>query len=151
MQNLTGVFTRCRAFLYSCCCCCVWCFYGRLRHLAISADRTACTRIYSASPLEWRSFEHGCPIMLTPSRPVLATPFHAKRQAGEQHVPSFNVFRYDAAGDRTTNSKVFISSNHPRWYMRHVDTNIFTFCTVSKMVKRSSLSHSVQDISFKMQ
>ncbi len=37
-------------------------------------------------------------IILTPSRPVLATPFYAERQAGEQQVPFFNVFRYDAAG-----------------------------------------------------
>ncbi len=41
-------------------------------------------------------------IILTPSRPVLAIPFYTERKAGEQQVPSFNVFRYDGAGDRTT-------------------------------------------------
>jgi hypothetical protein len=28
-------------------------------------------------------------------------PFNAKRQAGKQQVPPFNVFWYDATGDRT--------------------------------------------------
>ncbi len=41
-------------------------------------------------------------IILTPSRPVLAIHFYAERQAWEQQVPPFNVFRYDTAGDRTT-------------------------------------------------